>query len=55
MAVRWHYLPEHFTAKEKTFQLTLPAERKKIKIAEEENGLGPDRAHACHLDLRLMP
>ena len=62
MAVRWHSLSEHFTAKKnKTFQLILPAERKKApppqkkkkKIPEEENGLERERAHARHLDLRL--
>ena len=49
--------------KNKTFQLILPAERKKApppkkkkikkKIPEEENGLERERAHARHLDLRL--
>ena len=42
--------------KNKTFQLILPAERKKgkkKKIPEEENGLERERAHARHLDLRL--
>ena len=58
MAVRWHSCSEHFTAKKKnkTFQLILPAERKKkLKIADEENGLQPERVHARHLDLRLRP
>ena len=43
--------------KNKTFQLILPAERRKAKkkIAEEENGLERERAHAQHLDLRLTP
>ena len=41
--------------KNKTFQLILPAERKKAKkkIPEDENGLERERAHARHLDLRL--
>lgn len=44
--------------KNKTFQLILPAERKKAKKqktkkTEEENGLERERAHARHLDLRL--
>ena len=42
--------------KYKTFQLILPAERKKAKKkkkTEEENGLERERAHARHLDLRL--
>ena len=41
--------------KNKTFQPILPAERKKAKkkIAEEENGLERERAHARHLDLQL--
>ena len=44
--------------KSKTFQLILPAERKKAKkkyiyIPEEENGLERERAHARHLELRL--
>ena len=51
MAVRWHSLPVHFTAK-KHFNLHYPQKgKKKIKIAEEENGLEPVRVHARHLDL----
>ena len=45
MAVRWHSLPEHFTAKKKTFQLILPAKRK--KITEEENVLEPELESLC--------
>ena len=44
--------------KNETFQLILPAERRKAKeknIAEEENGLERETAHAQHLDLRLTP
>ena len=37
-------------------QLIVPAERKKkVKIAEEENGLEPERVHAHHLGLRRTP
>ena len=58
MAVRWHSLSEHFTAKKiKHFNLYYPQKGKKPKkyiyIPEEENGLGRERAHARHLDLRL--
>ena len=58
MAVRWHSLSEHFTAKKiKHFNLHYPLKgktkaQKKI-IPEEENGLERERAHVCHLDLRL--
>ena len=52
MAVRWHSLPEHFTAKKKTLQLIFPTGK---KIAEEETGLEPDRVHARHLHLRHTP
>ena len=58
MAVRWHSLSEHFTAKKiKHFNLYYPqkGEKRKKKIAEEENGLERERAHAQHLDLRLTP
>ena len=46
-----------YREKNKTFQLILPAERRKAKkkIAGEENGLERERAHAQHLDLRLTP
>ena len=60
MAVRWHSLSEHFTAKKiKHFNLYYPQKGKKPpphrkkKIPEEENGLERERAHARHLDLRL--
>ena len=58
MAVRWHSLSEHFTAKKiKHFNLYYPQQgkkpKKKKKIPEEENGLERERAHARHLDLRL--
>ena len=57
MAVRWHSLSEHFTAKKiKHFNLYYPQKGKtktKKKIPEEENGLERERAHARHLDLRL--
>ena len=56
MAVCWHSLPEHLRQNIKTFQLIFPAEReKKTKIAEEENGLEPERVHTRHLDLQLTP
>ena len=57
MAVRWHSLSEHFTAKNiKHFNLYYPQKGKKPKNkkkTEEENGLERERAHARHLDLRL--
>ena len=39
--------------KKKTFSLLLPAEKKKIKlkIAEEENSLEPEKVHVRHVDL----
>ena len=60
MAVRWHSLLEHFTAKKiKHFYLYYPQKGKKKpkkkKIAEEENGLERERAPARHLELRLTP
>ena len=46
MTVRLHSLPADFmTKKKRTFQLT-PRREKKIKIAEEEIGLEPERVHA---------
>ena len=59
MAVCWHSLSEHFTAKKiKHFNLYYPQKgkkpkKKKKKIPEEENGLERERAHARHLDLQL--
>ena len=58
MAVRWHSFSLYFTAnKIKHFNLYYPQKGKKAKkkIAEEENGLERERAHARHLDLRLTP
>ena len=53
MAVRWHSLP----VGEKISNLHYPQKikKKRITIAEEENGLKPERVHARHLDLRLTP
>ena len=56
MAMRCHFLPEHFTAKKNiSTYITHRKGKKIIKIAEEENGLEPERVHARHLDLRLRP
>ena len=59
MAVHWHSLSEHLTAKKKIkhFNLHYPQKgkkpKKKKKLPEEENSLERERAHARHLDLRL--
>ena len=46
-----------FYGEKKHFNLHYPQKGKKknIKIAEEENGLEPERVNARHLDLRLTP
>ena len=62
MAVHWHSLSEHFTAKKKTKQNILTyitrrkeksQKKKKKKIPEEENSLESERAQARHFNLRL--
>ena len=58
MAVRWHSLSEHFTAKKNNSTYFTHRKEKsppppKKKIPEEENGLERERAHARHLGLRL--
>ena len=47
------FFASKFYGKKEKIQLIVPAERK--KIAEEENGLQPERVHAHHLGLRLTP
>ena len=55
MAMRCHFLPEHFTAKKNISTYITCRKKKKLKIADEENGLQPERVHVRHLDLRLRP
>ena len=45
MAVRWHSLPEHFTAKKNIS--TYITRKKEKKITEEENGLEPELESSC--------
>ena len=50
------FASEFYGKKEKNSTYsTRRKDTKKIKIAEEEDGLEPERVHAHHLDLRLTP